>query len=81
MLQKMKQWIDSRGHDKQEILHRLSSANVKSGNNKRIGDQSQSTGHVHNAMLPQGGLQEVLKQHNVHVVSKASDEVFQSTDT
>ena len=67
MLDKMRAWIDSRGNDKQEILNRLTSDHVKSGNNKRIGDTSES-GHVHNAMLPEGGLQQVFAQHNVHVV-------------
>lgn len=72
MLDKLRAWIDSRGRDKQEIVNRLTSGNVKSGNNKRIGDNSQSTGHVHNSMLPEGGLQQVLAQHNVHVVSATS---------
>jgi len=70
MLDKMRAWIDSRGHEKQEILHRVTSNNVRTGNNKRIGDQSLATGHVHSSMLPEGGLQQVLAQHNVHVVCK-----------
>jgi len=69
MLDKMHHWIDTQGRDKHEILQRLTSDSVKAGKNKRIGDNSTSTGHVHNAMLPEGGLQQVLAQHNVHVVS------------
>lgn len=49
MLDKMRAWIDSRGHEKQEILHRVTSNNVRTGNNKRIGDQSLATGHVSTA--------------------------------
>ena len=68
MLDKMKQWLHSTGRDQHEILNRLTSESVKAGKNKRIGDTSGDSGHVHNAMLPQGGLQQVLSQHNVHVV-------------
>ncbi len=68
MLGKMRERIDSRDHDKQEILIRLTSQNVKIGNNKWIGDNSLATGHVHNTLLPDGGLQQVLAQHNMHVV-------------
>ena len=68
MLGRVKSWIDSTGRDKQELLRRLSSDSVKNHKNKRIGDTS-SDAHVHNAMLPEGGLQQVLAQHNVHVVS------------
>ena len=68
MLEKMRAWIDSRGHEKQEVLNRLTSHNVKIGNNRRIGDHSQTTGHVHNSLLPEGGLQQALAQHGVHVV-------------
>jgi hypothetical protein len=70
MLDKMRHWIDTQGRDKHEVLQRLTSDNVKAGKNKRIGDNSASTGHVHNSMLPEGGLQQVLAQHNVHVVSR-----------
>lgn len=67
MLDKMREWFNGQGRDQQEVLNRLTSANVKAGKNKRIGDNSASTGHVHNQMLPDGGLQQVLAQHNVHV--------------
>jgi hypothetical protein len=68
MLDKMHHWIDSQGGNKREILNRLTADNVKAGKNRRIGDTSGATGHAHNAMLPEGGLQQVLAQHNVHVV-------------
>ncbi|WVF72344.1 hypothetical protein IAT40_007158 [Kwoniella sp. CBS 6097] len=67
MLDKMKAWIDGQGSHKNEILNRLTADNVKQGKNKRIGDNSQSTGHVHNQMLPEGGLQQVVASHNIHV--------------
>ncbi|KAK4689945.1 hypothetical protein P7C73_g156, partial [Tremellales sp. Uapishka_1] len=67
MMNKMRQWIDTRGQHKQETINRLTSESVRAGKNRRIGDQSQDHGHVHNALLPQGGLQQVLQQHNVHV--------------
>ncbi|WWC85344.1 uncharacterized protein L201_000207 [Kwoniella dendrophila CBS 6074] len=66
MLDKMRNWIDT-VHQKQEILNRLTADKVKSGGNRRIGDTSQSTGHVHNQMLPEGGLQQVVASHNMHV--------------
>ncbi|WRT66987.1 uncharacterized protein IL334_003953 [Kwoniella shivajii] len=66
MLDKMRNWIDT-VHNKNEILNRLTSDKVKSGGNKRIGDTSQATGHVHNQMLPEGGLQQVVASHNIHV--------------
>ena len=69
MLDKMKQWFNSTGRDRNEILNRLTSESVKAGKNKRIGDTSGNTGHVHNSMLPEGGLQQVLSQHKIHVVS------------
>ena len=68
MLDKMKQWFHGTGSHQHEILNRLTSESVKAGKNKRIGDNSSNTGHVHNSMLPEGGLQSVLAQHNVHVV-------------
>ncbi|ORX39730.1 putative heterokaryon incompatibility protein HET-C [Kockovaella imperatae] len=67
MLDKMKHWFQSTGRDQHEILNRLTSENVRAGKNKRIGDNSTDTGHVHNSMLPEGGLQQVLAQHNVHI--------------
>jgi hypothetical protein len=72
MLGKVREWIDSQGHNKQEVLNRLTAAAVKDHRNKRIGDTSNTSGHVHNSMLPEGGLQQVLAQHNVHVVSAVS---------
>ncbi|RSH77731.1 uncharacterized protein EHS24_002789 [Apiotrichum porosum] len=66
MLEHMRKWLDSQGKDRNEILNRLTSDNVKAGKNRRIGDTSPE-GHVHNSMLPEGGLQEVFQQHNVHV--------------
>lgn len=66
----MRNWIESTGRDKQEILNRLSSDSVRNGKNKRIGDTSTDTGHVHaGGGLPDGGLQGLLAQHNVHMVS------------
>ena len=68
MLEKMHHWyntVPNRG----EILNRLNAENIKAGKNHRIGDQSQTTGHVHNSLLPEGGLQQVLAQQNIHVVS------------
>ena len=69
MLDKMRAWFQGLGGDESEILRRLNSDSVKNGRNRRIGDHSQTTGHVHNSMLPDGGLQHVLSQQNVHVVS------------
>ncbi|WWD01562.1 hypothetical protein V866_008507 [Kwoniella sp. B9012] len=66
MLDKMRNWIDT-VHQKQEILNRLTADKVKSGGNRRIRDSSQATGHVHNQLLPEGGLQQVVASHNVHV--------------
>lgn len=70
MFEHMRNWIDQTGRDKNEIINRLGSDNVRNGKNKRIGDTSTDTGHVHAAGLPDGGLQAVLAQHNVHVVSQ-----------
>lgn len=67
MLDKMREWINSTGSNKNEILHRLTSDMVKQGKNRRIGDTSATTGHVHNQLLPEGGLQQVIAQQNVHV--------------
>lgn len=75
MLDKMHAWFNSTGNDRSEILRRLTADNVKQGKNKRIGDNSTDTGHVHNSLLPEGGLQQVLAQHNVHVVSAASHRI------
>ena len=69
MLDKMRAWIDSRGYDKQEVMSRLSSNSVKIGNNKRIRDQSPTTEHLHNSMLSDVGLQQLLAQHDFHIVS------------
>lgn len=69
MLDKLRNWLDGTGRDRAEILRRLTSDAVRGHKNKRIGDTSESTGHVHNAMLPQGGLQQVVASHNIHVVS------------
>ncbi|EKD04363.1 heterokaryon incompatibility protein HET-C [Trichosporon asahii var. asahii CBS 8904] len=67
MFEHMRNWIEQTGRDKNEIINRLGSDNVRNGKNKRIGDNSADTGHVHAAGLPDGGLQAVLAQHNVHV--------------
>ncbi|KIR24943.1 heterokaryon incompatibility protein HET-C [Cryptococcus deuterogattii LA55] len=67
MLDKMREWINGTGSDKNEILHRLTADMVKQGKNRRIGDTSATTGHVHNQLLPEGGLQQVIAQQNVHV--------------
>jgi hypothetical protein len=68
MINVVKTWFNELGNNKNEIIQRLSSENVKAGKNKRIGDNTASTGHVHNSMLPEGGLQQVLAQHQIHVV-------------
>ena len=68
-MDKARQWIEGTGHNRQEVLNRLTSSSVREGKNKRLGDHSASTGHVHNALLPEGGLQQVLAQHNTHVAS------------
>lgn len=81
MLGRVKNWIDSTGRDKQEILRRLTSDSVKNHKNKRIGDTSTETGHVHNTMLPDGGLQQVLAQHNIHVVSLVQHEGCKVSDS
>lgn len=69
MLDKMRAWLDSTGNNRGELLRRLTSDAVRHHKNVRIGDTSASTGHVHNALLPEGGLQQVVAQHNIHVVS------------
>jgi len=68
MIEVVKTWFNEQGNNKNEIINRLSSENVKAGKNRRLGDNSASTGHVHNQMLPEGGLQQVLAQHQIHVV-------------
>lgn len=70
MFEHMRQWIESTGRDKNEIINRLGSENVRNGKNKRIGDNSPDTGHSHGS-LASGGLQGVLAQHNVHMVSSS----------
>lgn len=67
MLDKMREWINGTGSNKNEILHRLTADMVKQGKNRRLGDTSVTTGHVHNQLLPEGGLQQVIAQQNVHV--------------
>ncbi|KAL7422224.1 hypothetical protein Q5752_002870 [Cryptotrichosporon argae] len=67
MMDRMRAWIDTRGSQKNELLNRLTSESVRAGKNKRIGDNSSATGHVHNHLLPEGGLQAALASHNVHV--------------
>jgi hypothetical protein len=73
MLNKLREWIDHQGNKKQAVLDRLTSQAVREHRNKRLGDNSTDGGHVHNAMLPQGGLQQVLAQHQVHVVGLAGN--------
>lgn len=67
MLEHMRKWFDSKGGDKHEIINRLSSDNVKAGKNKRIGDNSSGHDDHSHGSLPDGGLQGVLAQHNIHV--------------
>lgn len=69
MLEHMRKWWQEQGKDQRASLERLTSAAVREGKNKRIGDNSVSTGHVHNQLLPEGGLQEVIAQHNIGIVS------------
>ncbi len=59
--------LDAQGHNRSEIIRRLTADSVKKHGNKRIGDTS-STGHSHGS-LPEGGLQAVLAQGGHHVVS------------
>lgn len=67
MLDKMREWINGTGSNRNETLHRLTSDMVKQGKNRRIGDTSTTSGHVHNQLLPEGGLQQVIAQQNIHV--------------
>lgn len=76
MLDVVHKWFNEQGNNKNEVLNRLSSDMVKAGRNRRLGDNSASTGHVHNQMLPEGGLQQVLAQHQIHVVSTESVSVL-----
>jgi hypothetical protein len=68
MLDKMRAWLD-KIQNRGEILNRLTSDAVRQHRNVRPGDTSAQGGHVHNAMLPEGGLQAVVASHNIHVVS------------
>ncbi|CAK9782756.1 Het-C-domain-containing protein [Cutaneotrichosporon oleaginosum] len=67
MLDHMHKWWQGQGKDQQASLQRLTAQAVREGRNKRIGDDSVSTGHVHNQMLPEGGLQQVIAQHNIQI--------------
>lgn len=68
MMDRMKKWLDSTGRDRAELLRRLTPDSVKQGRNKRIGHENDDPGaHVHNSVLPEGGLQSVLASHNMHV--------------
>ncbi|WVN85209.1 uncharacterized protein L203_100354 [Cryptococcus depauperatus CBS 7841] len=67
MLDGMREWLRGTGSDQREILSRLTADSVKQSKNRRIGDTSQNTGHVHNQLLPEGGLQQVVAQQNMHV--------------
>ncbi|KAI5455097.1 hypothetical protein NCC49_002368 [Naganishia albida] len=66
MTDEFHQWFQSLGSNQREILNRLTENSVRNHRNKRIGDNSDTTGHSHGA-LPDGGLQAVLAQHQVHV--------------
>ena len=68
MAEKMRQWIDGTGSQRNTIINLLTSDNVRAHKNKRLGDHSQATGHVHNSMLPEGGLQGALASQKIHVV-------------
>jgi hypothetical protein len=67
MLDHMRKWWQEQGKDQKASLERLTAQAVREGRNKRIGDNSVSTGHVHNQLLPEGGLQQVIAQHNIQV--------------
>ncbi|BEI86570.1 hypothetical protein CcaverHIS002_0608570 [Cutaneotrichosporon cavernicola] len=67
MLDHMHKWWQEQGKDQQPSLERLTAQAVREGRNKRIGDNSVSTGHVHNQLLPEGGLQQVIAQHNIQI--------------
>ncbi|GHJ86223.1 hypothetical protein NliqN6_2625 [Naganishia liquefaciens] len=66
MTDEFRNWFQSQGSNQREILNRLTADSVRANRNKRIGDNSTTTGHSHGA-LPDGGLQAVLAQHQVHV--------------
>jgi hypothetical protein len=69
MLDTVRQWIDEQGSNKQETLRRLTSDSVQNHKNIRIGAKDEYSGHVHNSIAGEGGLQGMLASHNVHVVS------------
>ncbi len=68
MQERLRQWLDAQGSKQHEVISRLTEQAVKNHNNKRLGDTSSSTDHSHGS-LPDGGLQGVLAQQNIHVVS------------
>ncbi|KAI9638574.1 putative heterokaryon incompatibility protein HET-C [Dioszegia hungarica] len=67
MLDTVRQWIDEQGSNKQETLRRLTSDSVQNHKNIRIGAKDEYSGHVHNSIAGEGGLQGMLASHNVHV--------------
>ncbi|TXT13760.1 hypothetical protein VHUM_01127 [Vanrija humicola] len=70
MFNHMGKWLNELGSNKNQAIDRLTAESVKGGKNKRIGDNSTDTGHVHNPLLPDGGLQAVIAQHGGHMVSQ-----------
>lgn len=69
MLDGMRKWLDETGSQRSTIINLLSSDNVRAHKNKRLSSNSSGQGHVHNQLLPEGGLQGALAQHKIHVVS------------
>ncbi|KAL1411226.1 hypothetical protein Q8F55_002177 [Vanrija albida] len=67
MFNHMGKWLNELGSNKNQAIDRLTSESVKGGKNKRIGDNSTDTGHVHNQLLPDGGLQAVIAQQGGHM--------------
>lgn len=81
MMDGMRKWIDSTGSHRNEIIGRLTSDAVRGHRNKRLGDHSQSSGHVHNDMLPEGGLQGALAAHKISVVGPCFSAVMMGVET
>jgi hypothetical protein len=72
MLERMRKWLDETGSQRSTIINLLTSDSVRAHKNKRLSSNSSGQGgHVHNQLLPEGGLQGALAQHKIHVVSAA----------
>ncbi|WOO81062.1 uncharacterized protein LOC62_03G004590 [Vanrija pseudolonga] len=67
MFNHMGKWLNELGGNKNQAIDRLTADSVKGGKNKRIGDNSTDTAHVHNPLLPDGGLQAVIAAQGGHM--------------